>query len=117
MATCRSCDRPIIWARLTRGRWVPLDSDPVPNGQIVLLRDGERAWPINPGEVYPPEVQERRYSDHNTTCPGYKDLRTFVGSLRGAGRSPDHERRERVRALKLLMDRERDAGGSAPGRR
>lgn len=41
-ARCRSCGAPIVWARTSRGRRIPLDAAPDPErGNVVL--DGGRA--------------------------------------------------------------------------
>jgi hypothetical protein len=35
-ASCRSCDAPIIWASTVKGRSMPVDFEPHPDGNIVL---------------------------------------------------------------------------------
>lgn len=36
---CRSCDAEIVWAILPSGKAIPLDAQPVPDGNIAALRD------------------------------------------------------------------------------
>lgn len=38
---CRTCDAPIIWARTPGGKAIPVDSEPRPDGNLVLEFNGE----------------------------------------------------------------------------
>jgi hypothetical protein len=82
MASCRACDAPIKWSRLPSGRFAPLDPNPNPYGEIVLLRDDFSAFPIAPKPVLTPmvdpEAQERRYNHHHGTCPLGHGIVSFV---------------------------------------
>lgn len=68
--TCKSCDGPIVWATLPSGKLMPLDAQPVPNGNIAARRD-ERgdlvARVLKDGEQ--PANGERRGTSHFATCP------------------------------------------------
>lgn len=70
-ARCRSCGAPIVWATTTRGRLMPVDVDPTPDGTLLLtgppaaLRVDAAAEPtLFDGETDPP-----RYTSHYATCP------------------------------------------------
>ena len=40
MTACRSCQKPILWAKTPSGRAMPLDADPVASGNVTLRSDG-----------------------------------------------------------------------------
>jgi hypothetical protein len=67
---CKGCDEWMVWLLTTQGRAMPLDPDPVPNGNIVIVRDG--------GGGLLAEVLRRtdtpapgtpRYQSHFSSCP------------------------------------------------
>jgi hypothetical protein len=64
MVVCRSCKAPIVWARheFTR-RAMPLDAEPVENGNVVL--EGNVARVVGPNVP----VSGPRYVSHFATCP------------------------------------------------
>lgn len=62
MSSCRSCGAPIEWARTPKGKRIPLDVEPRPDGNLAFVA-GEL---VNAAGL-PPEV-ERRVS-HFATCP------------------------------------------------
>ena len=70
-AFCRSCTAPIIWASTVKGKVMPVDFDPHPNGNILLHpRDGR--GPV--AEVVPVGQDgllagEQLRHSHFTTCP------------------------------------------------
>lgn len=33
---CRSCNAEIVWARTSKARWMPVDVEPSPDGNVVL---------------------------------------------------------------------------------
>lgn len=41
MAKCRSCGRPIVWAKTLAGRSMPVDTDPDPEGNLLLVEVDE----------------------------------------------------------------------------
>lgn len=61
---CKSCQAKIIWATfLGRGTPIPIDFDPVPNGNLVIKAgQAETFTPLFHG----PEVL--RYRSHFATC-------------------------------------------------
>lgn len=71
MATCRFCGARITWFQTLTGRRIPVDEDPVENGNIVVVarvekflcrvfKNSQTAQAIMPGEP--------RYVSHLTTC-------------------------------------------------
>jgi len=89
--SCRSCGAPILWARSTRGRMVPLDREPVADGTIILGAD-DVAFVLGPagyhshfatgtiilgaddvafvlGPADEPIAGTPRYHSHFATCP------------------------------------------------
>lgn len=77
MAKCKgaTCGAEIIWARLDNGRGIPLDPEPNPNGNIVVVPGGSGGeLPVRylrKGE----EAEGERYVSHFSTCPDSKDFR------------------------------------------
>jgi len=43
---CRSCQAKVIWAVTTRARPMPVDAEPVPDGNIRLEHRGEGTTPL-----------------------------------------------------------------------
>jgi hypothetical protein len=71
MSACRSCGADIIWARTERGSKMPLDAEPVTEGQHrFVLRDRSSsegplaiaAWGLDP-------KTDPHYVSHFATCP------------------------------------------------
>jgi hypothetical protein len=68
---CRSCEAPILWAKTVKGKRMPLDPDPVEDGNIWIIRaepDGPVISVALASEGVPPLVQHR-YVAHFVTCP------------------------------------------------
>jgi hypothetical protein len=63
-ATCKSCNAAILWAETPNGKRMPLDAQPVPNGNIVLV-DG-KATVIGHGET---RDGREAWLSHWATCP------------------------------------------------
>ena len=67
---CRSCHAPVYWVTTEKGKDMPLDRDPVPDGNIVISPKGLAVYrkksdvPQLPGIEEPP-----RYKSHFATCP------------------------------------------------
>ena len=57
VSTCRSCGAAIVWAKTTTGKSMPLDAEPVPDGNIVL----------HEGVAYVTGTGDRK--SHFATCP------------------------------------------------
>lgn len=71
MSRCRSCDAPIRWARTEAGKSMPLDPNPVPDGNVVLL-DDDRVHVLHADES---ADGAPTYVSHFATCPKAKDHR------------------------------------------
>ncbi len=100
-ASCRSCGRPVVWGRLNTGDWVPLDPDPHERGQMILL-DGRRCHPVEPGARYGSDVQARRHRSHLTTCGLSPRIRAVASVVREvSGGAP--ERQQRLREVRLAL--------------
>lgn len=41
MGSCNSCGAPIRWERTTAGKRIPLDPAPVPDGNVVIVDNGD----------------------------------------------------------------------------
>jgi len=62
---CRSCGAAIIWAKTAGGSSVPLDAEPVPNGNIVLRSDGIAVY-LKAADARP---TGGCFVSHFATCP------------------------------------------------
>jgi hypothetical protein len=70
--TCRTCRAPILWAVTIAGNSIPVDPEPVPDGNIELLDRSElrmqpRAVVIDPAQTSLDAAP--RYVSHFVTCP------------------------------------------------
>jgi hypothetical protein len=63
MANCNSCQAPVIWVKTSTRKRVPIDVDPVPNGNI-LKRQSRR---LQEAGVSPDAGQE-------TVCESFCDV-------------------------------------------
>jgi hypothetical protein len=71
MSNCRSCGEPVRWVEIRKsGKKMPLDMDPVSNGNVVIEADGLAA-------VLPAlsQYQGDKYVTHFDTCPQAKGWR------------------------------------------
>lgn len=59
---CKGCGRPMRWYETTGGRWVPLDPDPDPAGNIRIDVVRNLVYTVAPGSHKP------LYRDHRDTC-------------------------------------------------
>lgn len=70
MSVCRSCGAPILWAQTVNDRRIPIDADPVDDGNLVLTYPSPGtalALVVDPAQTTlgdPP-----RYISHYVTCP------------------------------------------------
>lgn len=69
---CRSCDAPIIWAKTTQDKNIPLDAEPSGAGNITLVPGG-RAHVHSRDELFP--QGETLYVSHFVTCPNANEHR------------------------------------------
>ena len=68
MSKCRSCGAPIEWAVTDAGKMIPLDADPVPEGNLVVEAGKSRARTVDdPGVVF--------WRTHFATCPNADEHR------------------------------------------
>jgi hypothetical protein len=68
--SCRSCGAEIVWARTERDKRAPIDAEPNPLGDVVLIwHEGDR----EPLAIFgvPDEAFEewQRHTSHFATCP------------------------------------------------
>lgn len=68
-SNCRSCGKPILWARTPNGKWMPLDPEPNPLGNLLLDEDGY----IGPHPEGAPV--KGPYFSHFATCPNAAQYR------------------------------------------
>jgi hypothetical protein len=68
---CRSCGAEIVWAETPKGRRMPVDAHPYPNGNLRLDNMEGRIV----ATVRKPEPGQRRYRPHFATCPQSSDWR------------------------------------------
>lgn len=69
-AFCGSCARPIVWAATPAGKLIPLDADPVADGNIAAHRDESgNLWARVLRKDEAPAENERRGLSHFTSCP------------------------------------------------
>ncbi len=70
-ATCRSCPAQIIWAVTAKGKYMPVDAEPNPDGNVELL-------PPAPGMRAPQAIVHGQpqmmtegaiHMPHHATCP------------------------------------------------
>lgn len=70
---CRSCLEPIRWERTAAGRAIPLDPDPVPEGNIIIS-DGHAIVFASAARV-PTGDDVPRYVSHFVSCKDAADWR------------------------------------------
>jgi hypothetical protein len=75
--TCRSCAAPIVWTLTTKNRRMPLDPEPVNDGNVVVTgrilagrdRDTPTILVLRPGEDEHLDADRLRYVSHFSSCP------------------------------------------------
>jgi hypothetical protein len=69
-STCKGCGDRIKWVSTTQGRAMPLDPDPVPNGNVVIVRDGGGGLLAEYlRRTDTPAPGTPRYQSHFSSCP------------------------------------------------
>lgn len=63
---CGSCKAPVVWVITEKGKRMPLDKEPVPNGNIIVLNNGIAHFLLKDEPVKP---ETKRYVSHFATCP------------------------------------------------
>ncbi len=69
---CRSCGAPVLWCRTEAGKMMPVDAEPVENGNLEVIRAGDRLIARVRGEDL---LGSHRYLSHFVTCPQSREWR------------------------------------------
>lgn len=76
IAACRSCDAPIVWATSSGGKPMPVDVDPVEDGNVELsLQPGRFVGPVASVLTGPSLFPGVRRKAHFATCPSADEWR------------------------------------------
>lgn len=83
MSSCRSCGASITWAVAESGKRIPVDAQPVANGNLRLSQEpGDGSFTIQRARVtgstidlLDPTDDGARYVSHYATCPDAADWR------------------------------------------
>jgi hypothetical protein len=75
---CRSCSAPIIWAKTSLGKNMPVDATPTPAGNLLLRDDGTvlTLGAAGAGAI------GTRHTSHFATCPNAREHRNRARSGR-----------------------------------
>ena len=74
MSACRKCHAGIIWATTTKGASIPIDEEPVQDGNLVLVpQQGRTVLARTPDELL--DRGRHRYVSHFATCPNAAEFR------------------------------------------
>ena len=72
-STCRSCQRPIVWARTSTGKNMPIDPNPAPDGNLEMestgTENGRIVIVVRPYKPRRDADDVKRYRSHFVTCP------------------------------------------------
>lgn len=67
---CKGCGELMTWVNTTQGRAMPLDPAPVPNGNVVIVRDGGGGLLAEYlRRTDTPAPGTPRYQSHFSSCP------------------------------------------------
>lgn len=74
VSRCRTCHQAIWWAQTGSGRRIPIDPEPVPDGNVVVEHPGDHGEAMVTVLGRPEEQQlyadvGPRYQSHFATCP------------------------------------------------
>lgn len=72
MNACRSCKAPVLWTRTAAGKAMPLDPEPNPAGNVVLVKGVAVVLGKRAAEGVA-AVEGTRYMPHWATCPNAKE--------------------------------------------
>lgn len=81
MSACQSCGAPIRWITSeARRRPMPIDRDPTPDGNVLIIREGatDVARVLGPLEVMSKRMSDPDvdlYLSHFATCPDAEEHR------------------------------------------
>lgn len=79
MTRCSACQAPLLFATTARGKSMPLDAQPAPNGNVVLRPDDDGVMVAHvlgaAGVVAAIEKGEKLYTSHFVGCPAASTFR------------------------------------------
>lgn len=82
-SVCPSCENQVRWVRSSNGKWMPIDPEPAPKGNLVIVNGvATVVTKENEAELSTdPLTRERRprYVSHFTTCPDAHRYRRRTG--------------------------------------
>jgi len=81
---CKGCGSKIIWVRTIQGKRMPLDPEPVEDGNIVLMPAGAMVLDAKTAGLGA-DVGARRYKSHFATCPAARKFRKKKARPAGCG--------------------------------
>lgn len=77
MAECRSCGARLLWAWTHNGKRIPLDAEPVEDGNVQIIGENEEGEPVvaflRQDALLPPVGP--LYVSHFATCPDAQEHR------------------------------------------
>lgn len=92
MAHCKSCDAPIVWCVNARGKWQPIDWDPVAGGNIRIMPNPIPNCRVEPDvQLFSDEDDGVRHFAHHMTCPHRDEWTT--GNHKSEPVPPEHTNR------------------------
>lgn len=67
---CRSCRAPVIWVVSERGKSMPVDVEPVPDGNLVLETTGGKLTArVHAPDLFAGPPRAPLHKSHFATCP------------------------------------------------
>jgi hypothetical protein len=66
MGNCKSCGAPIRWVKTATGKAMPLDANPTPKGNVIIVKGVAQIGGDHP-DLLPGEAL--RFTSHFATCP------------------------------------------------
>lgn len=72
---CRGCKARIVWAITPKGKSMPLDPEPSPDGNVEVVTDANGRWHVVAVHPEPDLFGGIRYLSHFVTCPKSKEFR------------------------------------------
>lgn len=78
MPECRSCGAPITWARTKKDKTIPLDTNPVPGGNLVIVGRVKTEHGMAPlvAMADADNTDRDHYVAHFSTCPAAEKHRS-----------------------------------------
>jgi len=71
ITTCKGCGASMFYVKTERGKYMPLNAEPDPKGNIVVFDGTARVF--RPGLLF--DTAEPRYTSHYATCPKHQQFR------------------------------------------